>query len=70
MVQKFINDMVGNMDAPTVVEDNNETTTASKLGKAKPIVVHESNNGNMKLADTGSKSNNTLGAHIVEEKEG
>ena len=23
----------------------------------------------MKLADTGSKSNNTLGAHIVEEKE-
>ena len=58
------------MDAPTVVKDINETTTVSKLGKAKPIVVHENNNGAMKLADTGLKSNNTLGAHVVEEKEG
>ena len=58
------------MDAPTVVEDNNKTTTVSKLGKVKPVVVHGNNNGAMKLADTGLKSNNTLGAHIVEEKEG
>ena len=73
MVEGFINDMVSetsHMDAPTVVEDNNETTTVSKLGKAKPVVVHENNNGAMKLADTGLKSNNTLGAHVVEEKEG
>ena len=71
-VKGFINDMVSetsDTDTPTVVKDNNEMTVASKLGKAKPVVVHE-NNGNTKLADTVLKSNNTLGAHIVEEKEG
>ena len=47
-----------------------KTTVVSKLGKAKPFVVHENNNDTMKLADTGLKSNNTLSAHIVEEKEG
>ena len=69
-VQGFINNMVGDTDAPTVVEGNSETTLAGKLGKAKSVVVYENNNGNMKLADTGLKSNNTLGAHIVEEMEG
>ena len=72
MVKGFINDMVSetsHMDAPTMVEDDNETTTVSKLGKAKPVIVHENNNGAMKFSDTGLKSNNTLGAHIVEEKE-
>ena len=54
----------------TVVEGNNEATTASKLGKTKPIDVHENNYGNTKLANTGLKSNNTLSAHIVEENEG
>ena len=71
-VQGFINDMVSvtiNTDAPTVVEDNNKTTEASRLGKAKPVVVYKNSNGNTKLANTGLKSNNTLGAHIVEEKE-
>ena len=56
MVQGFINDMVSenrNTDAPTTVKDNNETTAASKSGKAKPVVVHENSNSNMKLADTG-----------------
>ena len=42
----------------------------SKLGKAKPVVVHENNNGAMKLAEAGMEPNNTLGAHIMEEKEG
>ena len=72
MVERLLNDMVSetsHMDAPTVVEDNNKTTTVSKLGKAKPAVVHENNNGAMELADTGLKSNNILGAHVVEEKE-
>ena len=41
-----------------------------KSGKDEPVIVHENNNGAMKLAETGMKSNNTLGAHIVEEKEG
>ena len=73
MVEGFINDMVletSHMDAPTVIEDNNETTMVSKFGNAKLVVVHVNNNGAMKLADTELKSNNTLGAHIVEEKEG
>ena len=73
MVEGFINDIVSetnHMDDPTVVKDNNETTTVSKLGKAKPVVGYENNNGNMKLAHTGLKSNNTFDAYIVEEKEG
>ena len=57
-------------DALIVVKDNNKTTTASKFGKTKPVVVHENNNGTVKLAETGFKSNNTLGSHILEEKEG
>ena len=71
-VQGFINDMVSetsNTDTPTVVKDNNKKTAANKLGKAKPVIVHVNNNSNMKLANTGLKSSNTLGAHIVEEKE-
>ena len=68
-MQGFINDMVGNTNTTTVVKNNNKTTTINKLEKAKPVVVHENNNGAMKLADTGLKSNNTLGAHVVEEKE-
>ena len=69
-MQGFINNMVGNTNTATVVENNNKTTTVSKSGKAKPVVVHENNNGAMKLADTGLKFNNTLGAHVMERKEG
>ena len=72
MVEGFINDMVSetsHTDAPTVVKDNNEMIAVSKLEKGKPVIVYENNNGAMKLADTGLKSNNTLDAHIVEEKE-
>ena len=71
-MQQFINDMVwerSNMNAPTVVKDNNETIAANKLRKAKHVVIHKNNNGNTKLVDTGLQSNHTLGAHIVEEKE-
>ena len=73
MVEGFINDMVSetsHMDTPAVVKGNNETTTVNKLGKVKPVVIHENNHGNTKLVNTGLKSNNILGAHIVEEKEG
>ena len=73
MVEGLINDIVSetsHMDTSTVVKDNNKMTAVSKLGKTKLVVVHENNNGAMKLADTGLKSNNTLSAHIVEEKEG
>ena len=72
-VQGLINSMVletSNTNTPTVAKDNNKTTAASKLGKAKAVVVYENNNGNMKIAETELKSNNILGAHIIEEKEG
>ena len=72
MVEGLINDMVSetsHMDASTVVKDTNKTTSVSKLGKSKPVMVHEKNNGTMKITDTRLKSNNTLGGHIVEEKE-
>ena len=61
--------MVGNRDAPTMVEGNNKATATSKLGRAKPSVVHENIHGNRKLVNTRLKYNNILGAHIVEEKE-
>ena len=60
--------MIGNTIVPTMVDGNNEATAASKLGKVKPVVVHENNHGNTKLTNTELKSNNILGAHIVEEK--
>ena len=60
--------MVGNADAPTVIEGIIKATAARKLGKAKLVVVHENNRGNTKLTDTELESNNTLGAHIVEKR--
>ena len=50
--QEFTNDMVGNADAPTVIKGIVEATPASKLGEAKPVVVHENNRGNTKLTIT------------------
>ena len=52
MIQAFINDMVGNTDAHTVIKDINEATAASKLGKTKPIFIHENNHGNTKVTNT------------------
>ena len=60
--QGFINNMFDNTNTATVVKNSNKTTTVSKSGKVKPVVVHERNNGAMKFADTDVKSNNTLGA--------
>ena len=69
-VQGFINNMVGNTNFSTVVKSGNKATVASKLGKVKPVVVHEDNDGNIKVTNTELESNNILGAHIIEEKEG
>ena len=62
--------MVGNMKTPNVVKGNNKAAAVNKSGKAKPVVEHENNHGNTKFTDTELKSNNILGANIVEEKEG
>ena len=48
-MQGFINDMVGNTDPPTMIEDINKATMASKLGKAKPVIVHENNHGDVNI---------------------
>ena len=69
-VQGFINDMVGNINVLTVVKSSNKATATRKLGTAKSVIVQENNHDNTKLADTGLKSNNILGAHIVEENQG
>ena len=60
--------MVGNTDVPTVVKGNNKVTATNKLGEAKLVVKHENNHGDTKLTNTELKSNNILGAHIMEEK--
>ena len=65
-----ITNMFDNMNTATVVDNNITTTTSNKAKKAKPIIVHENNNGAINLAEAGMESNNTLGAHFVEGKEG
>ena len=40
------------------------------MEKAKPVIVHGNKNDTIQFTDTELKSNNTLGAHIVKEKEG
>ena len=50
--QGFFNNMFDKTNTATVVDNNNKTTTSNKASKAKPIVVHENNNGAMKLAET------------------
>ena len=63
-----ITNMFDNANTTTVIDTNN-TTTSNKSSKAKPIVVHENNNGAMKLAEAGIEPNNNLGVHIMEKKE-
>ena len=85
-MQGFINDMVGNTNVPTVVESGNKATYTeqdeindlnedilhlrNRLGDNINDTNNENNHDNTNLVDTRLKSNNILGAHIVEEKEG
>ena len=57
--------MFDNTNTATVVDTNDKTNTSNESLKVKPIVVHENNNGAMKLAEAKMESNNTLGAHIM-----
>ena len=86
IVQGFINDMVGNTNIPTMVHNSNKATFLEQdkindlnedlrhlhygLGDNINDANNKNNHDNTNLADTGLKSNNILGAHIVEEKEG
>ena len=65
--QGSINNMVDNTNTTNVVDNDNKTTTSNKTKKAEPIILHENNNGAMKLAEAGMESNHTLGARIVEK---
>ena len=72
MVEGFINDMnlkSSYLQAPTIVEDSNETTNRNEMGDLKPTAVDENNNHNVELANTVLEANNILGAHVLKEKE-
>ena len=84
--QGFINGMVGNINIFTVVESGIKATYSEQdeindlnedplhlhngLGDNINDANNKNNHDNTNLADNGLKSNKTLGAHIVEEKEG
>ena len=85
-VQGVTNDIVGNTNVPTTVHSNDKATYTEQdeindlnedlrhlrygLGDNINNDDHEKDHDNSNLADNGLKSNNTIGAHIVEEKEG
>ena len=77
--------MVGNTNVPVVVHNSNEATYTkqeeidnlnedlrhlrSELRGNINDDDHENNHDNSNLVDNGLNSNNTIGAHIVEEKD-
>ena len=86
IVQGFINDMVGNTNVPTMVRNSHEATYTEQdeindlnkdllhlrngLGDNINNANNKNSHDNTNLTNNGLKSNNTIGAHIVEEKEG
>ena len=55
MVEGFVNDMLPKssyLQAPTVVEDSNETTNGNELGDLKPTAVDENKNNSVERANT------------------
>ena len=85
-IQGVTNDMIGNTNVPTTVHSSNKATYTEQdeltdvnedlrhlhYGLENNINDDDNKNShdNTTLADNGLKSNNTIGAHIVEEKEG
>ena len=85
-VQGFINNMVGNTNITTMVDSSDKATymeqdeindlnealfhLCNRLGENINNANNKNNYDNTNLANNGLKSNNNLGAHIVEEKEG
>ena len=85
-VQECINDMVGNTNVPTMVHNSNKATYTEQdeindlngdlrnlrygLGNNINDGDNENSHDNTNLTNNGLKSNNTIGAHIVEEKKG
>ena len=72
MVKGFINDMLPKsncLQAPTIIEDSNETTYKNEIGNLDPTAVDNNNNNSVERANIVLKANNILGAHVMEEKE-
>ena len=83
-VQGFINDMIDNTNIFTMVHNSNKATYTEKdeindlnedlchlrYGHGDNINDddHKNNHDNSNLTNNGLNSNNTIGAHIVEEK--
>ena len=84
-VQEVTINMVGNTNVPTTVHNSNKTTymEQDEINDLNEDLCHlhyglrnnindnnsEDSHDNTTLADNGLKSNNTIGTHIVEEKE-
>ena len=71
IVKKFINNMLPKLSrfqAPIIVEDNNEIINRNEIRDLDPTTVDDNNNNNVEHANTVLKTNNILGAHIMEKK--
>ena len=78
--------MVGNTNVPTIVHNSHKVTYTEQdeINDLNEDLLHlrnglgdninddnnKNNHDDTNLADNGLKSNNTIGTHIVEEKEG
>ena len=71
MMEKFINDMLlklSHLQAPTIVKNNNETTNRNAIRDLDPTAVEDNDNNSVEHANTVFKTNNILGARVMEEK--
>ena len=59
-----------NLNTATIVDTNNKTTTSNKALKAKPIVVHENNDGAIKLAEAKMESTTPLVTILWKKRKG
>ena len=57
------------LQAPTIVKDDNKTTNRNEIGDLDPTAVDNNNNNSVERANTVLKTNNILGAYVMEEKE-
>ena len=73
MVEGFINDMLpksSHLQAPTIVEDNNNTTNRNEVGDLDPTAVDNKVKDNEERFITVLNTNNILGAHVMEVRKG
>ena len=72
IVEGFVNVILpksSRLKAPTIMEDNKETTNRNESGDLDPITIDDKDNNSVERANTVLKFNNIPGAHVMEEKE-